>query len=39
MYRNIMIFDALLANLHHASTSWWKANKDLKFCCDLLLLF
>jgi len=35
-----MIFDALLAILRHASTSWWKANKDLlKFRCYLLLLF
>jgi len=23
-----MTFDALLANLRHASTSWWKANKQ-----------
>jgi len=28
LYRNIMIFDALLANLRHASTNWWKVNKN-----------
>jgi len=25
-----MTFDALLANLRHASTNWWKVNKNLK---------
>jgi len=35
-----MTAEALLANLRHASTNWWKANKNLlKFRCDLLLLF
>jgi len=24
-----MTFDALLANLRHASTNWWKVNKNL----------
>ena len=28
LYRNIMTFDALLTNLRHASTNWWKANKN-----------
>jgi len=23
-----MTFDALLANLHHASTNWWRVNKN-----------
>jgi len=27
LYRNIMTFDALLPNLCHASTNWWKVNK------------
>ena len=27
-YRNIMSFDALLANLRYASTGWWKVNKN-----------
>jgi len=35
-----MTFDALLANLRHASTNWWKVNINLtKFSCGLLLLF
>jgi len=37
-----MTFDALLANLRHASTIWWKVNKiweNFKFSCGLLLLF
>jgi len=35
-----MTFDALLANLRHASTIWWKVNKNTsKFSCGLLLLF
>jgi len=36
-----MIFYALLANLRHASTNWWKINKNkniIKFSCGLLLL-
>jgi len=27
LYRNIMTFNALLANLRHTSTNWWKVNK------------
>jgi len=37
-----MIFDALLANLRHALTNWWKVNKNknlIKFSCGILLLF
>jgi len=37
-----MTFDMLLANLCHASTTWWKAKKNkylIKFSCGLLLLF
>jgi len=37
-----MTFDALLANLRHASTNWWKVNKNknlIKFSYDLSLLF
>jgi len=35
-----MTFDALLANLRHTSTNWWKASKNLlNFRCDLSLLF
>ena len=36
-----MTFDALLANLRHASTNWWKVNKYtnfIKFSCGLLTL-
>jgi len=29
VYRNIVIFDALLANLRHASSNSWKVNKNL----------
>jgi len=42
LFRNIMNFDALLANLRHASTNWWKVKKNknlITFRCDLLLLF
>jgi len=42
LYRNITTFDALLANLRHASTNWWKVNTNkniIKFSCGLLLLF
>jgi len=40
LYRNIMTFNALLANLRHASTNWLKVNKNLiKLCCGTLLLF
>jgi len=41
-YRKIMTFDALLANLRHASTEWWEVikNKNLiKLCCGTLLIF
>jgi len=41
LYRNIMTFDALLPNLRHATTNWWKVNKYkylIKFTCGLLLL-
>jgi len=32
--------DALLANLRHASTNWWKVNKNfIQFSWDLFLLF
>jgi len=37
-----MTYDALLANLHHASTNWWKVNENKnlnKFRYDLSLLF
>jgi len=37
-----MTVDALLANLSHASTNWWKVNKIknlIEFSCGLLLLF
>jgi len=37
-----MTFDALLANLCHASTNWWKVNEHknlIKFSFGLLLLF
>jgi len=36
-----MTFDALLANLRHASTNWWQVNKKnhVKFGCGLSLLF
>jgi len=35
-----MTFDALLANVCHASTNWWKANKNHpNFRWYLLLLF
>jgi len=37
-----MTVDALLANLRHVSTNWWKVNKNknlIEFCCGLLLLF
>jgi len=37
-----MTFVALLANLRHPSTNWWKVNKNknlIKYSCDLLLLF
>jgi len=27
-YRKIMTFDALLANLRHASTEWWEVIKN-----------
>jgi len=40
LYGNIMTFHALLANLHRASTNWWKVNKNknlIKFSCGLLL--
>jgi len=34
-----MTFDGLLTNLCHASTGWWKTNKNLtKFSCGILLL-
>jgi len=42
LYRKIMTFDVLLANLRHASTDWWKVNKKknlIKYSCGLLLLF
>jgi len=28
LYRNIMTFDALLTNLRHPSTNWWKVNNN-----------
>jgi len=35
-----MTIDALLANLRHASTNWWKANKNLiEFSCGFSSLF
>jgi len=38
-----MTFYALLANLRHASTDWWKVNKNkktlIKLSCGLLFLF
>jgi len=36
-----MTSNALLANLRHALTKWWKVNKNknlIKFSCGLLLL-
>jgi len=38
LYHNIMTFDALLANLHHASTNWWKENKT-KISLKLVVVF
>jgi len=37
-HRNIMTFDALLANLRHASTNWRKVNKNKNFI-NLVVLF
>jgi len=37
-----MTFDALLANLRHASTNWWKVNKNqniIKFSCGHQIYF
>jgi len=33
-----MTFDALLANLRHASTNWWKVNKN-KNIIKLVVVF
>jgi len=36
-----MTFDALVANLRHTSTNWWKVNKKkylIEFSCGLFLL-
>jgi len=33
-----MTFDALLINLRHASTNWWKANKN-KNSLNLIVVF
>jgi len=33
-----MTFDALLANLRHASTNWWNVNKN-KISLNLVVFF
>jgi len=34
-----MTFDALSADLRHASTDWWKVNKNLiKFSCFFIVI-
>jgi len=33
-----MTFDALLANLRHASTKWWKVNKNKKNSLNLVVV-
>jgi len=33
-----MTFDALLVNLRHASTNWWKVNKN-KISLNLVVVF
>jgi len=33
-----MTFDALLTNLRHASTNWWKVNKN-RISLNLVLVF
>jgi len=38
LYHNIMTFDALLANLRHASTHWRKVNKN-KNLINLVVVF
>jgi len=38
LYHNIITFDALLANLRHASTNWRKVNKNKNFI-DLVVAF
>jgi len=42
LFRSIMTFDALLANLRHASTNWWNVNKNknlIKFSCGFYCYF
>jgi len=39
LYRNIIIFDELLANLSHMSTNWWKVNKSKNLILNLLAVF
>jgi len=34
-----MTFDALLTNLRHASTNWWKAKKTTKISLNLVVFY
>jgi len=33
-----MTFDALLANIRHVSTNWWKVNKNKKNSLNLVVV-